>query len=119
MVSNEALGAYLRHLIKGHPDLTVADVSDRAGVSLNYLHRLANGTTKEPSARLLHSLVRAARGDIREAMVLLANAHATAADGEAMARARLMFEADESTEWERQRAAFELERLANDLDGNS
>lgn len=69
IMSIEAVGGYLRALVIAQPDLSYASVCREAGVKANYLSRLGvhgKKSTKEPSARVLLKLVRAARGTIED-----------------------------------------------------
>jgi hypothetical protein len=88
IMSIEAVGGYLRALVTAQPDLSYASVCREAGVKPNYLSRLGTGhkhSTKEPSARVLLKLVRAARGKIEDLEELLYSETATVEEGRKLA----------------------------------
>lgn len=113
IMSIEAVGGYLRALVLAQPDLSYASVCREAGVKPNYLSRLGVGGkhgTKEPSARVLLKLVRAARGKIEDLERLLYSETATAEEGQALAQLTVASVAALATTDER-RAAL-LRRIA-------
>lgn len=92
VMSVEAVGGYLRALVLAQPDLSYASVCREAGVKANYLSRLGVGgtnSTKEPSARVLLKLVRAARGRIEDLEQLLYSETATVDEGQKLAEATI------------------------------
>ena len=80
-MSVQAVGGYVQGLIDRQKGMTVASVSAAAGVEPNYIWRLRMGEVKKPSAEIIGSLVRAAKGSVEQAIALLLNAEATEEDG--------------------------------------
>lgn len=114
----EAVAAYLRALVEGQPDLTLARVSRAAGVSANYLSRLGTDTknkTKEPSARVLLKLVRAARGKVEHLEELLYSDTATPEEGKYLAERWRADMRQASSEDERRQI---LDRLIAELESD-
>lgn len=83
-MSNEAIGAYIRALVDAQPGLTLGAVLRTAGLAANYLGRMEK-KTKEPSARTLIKLVRAAGGTV-EHLEMLSEPDANAAFGQRLGR---------------------------------
>ena len=80
-MSVQAVGGYIQGLIDRQSGLTATVVADRAGVQSNYIWRLKSGDIKEPSAKIIGAIVRAAKGSVEQAIELLLNDQATADDG--------------------------------------
>lgn len=86
-MSVQAVGGYVQGLIDRQKGMTVASVSAAAGVEPNYIWRLRTGDVKKPSAEIVGSLVRAAKGSVEQAIALLLNSEATEEDGRRAAAA--------------------------------
>jgi plasmid replication initiation protein len=118
IMSIEAVGGYLRALVLAQPDLSYASVCRAAGVKTNYLSRLGIGgknSTKEPSARVLLKLVRAARGRIEDLEQLLYSETATIEEGRKLGESTAAALRAAPNEDARRQV---LERLIADLEAN-